>query len=175
MNHISTTCPAALLAVLLAMPPEAPATSVTQTAPPQEVQLLDLNMLPRQGKPDVYLGYIQQSVEAAKEQSLPKRSEQRLDDMEGRIAKILSDYDNLDQIPLARREKVLESQKIIHDIIANRRSNDWVCTSAAPTGSRLSKVQCATREDLDLSRRGSREWTEKMQQVGCLPGEGNCS
>lgn len=166
-----------LLVAAMLTPPAALAWQTPAPLPePAVLSTADFNRVPSRGDTSSYLQLIEQAIETGRSNhKVSRRTSQRLDDMHGRIATIVDQYDDLADIPQDRRMRLLESQKIIGDILADTRRSDWTCSNAAPTGSRLARVQCTTKDDAALVRRGSREWTEKMQQVGCVPGEGNCS
>lgn len=143
-----------------------PQATASQTPSQPQLPQIDLAQLPRQGNTATYMGLVHQTIEEGKTKHLSKRSEQRIGDMQNRIALVLRQYQDINEIPPERRLRILESQRIIADILANARPNDWVCVDTPPTGSKLNKVQCATREDVEASRRSSKSWTEHAQGLG---------
>lgn len=96
----------------------------------------------------------------------------RLESARDRIADLLEGHDNAMELSPEERIELYNAQELITSILKNDDKDRVVCRKEVRTGSRVPTTECLTIAQLEERTRASRYTTNKMQTMGCVPGEG---
>ncbi len=107
----------------------------------------------------------QQMVPGGRYEFVDKHERAKVDAGLSDMQSLFDKYDTVAKMSQSAKVQLFNDQETVNAILTRRDDKRLICESIAPVGSHIPRTTCRTYREVQLERRGTRDYLQRVQQV----------